>query len=295
MATLKYEKSHQYCRMLTKEADIALYRCCMFLLPPKKRDAAFSLFAFYFFATSLQGKKASSGEKQDHIKNCQDSIERIFEHRRGEFTYIYEPVLEQTVARYGISKKAFVDLMSGVILQYYFRQPKTESELLHYCQHLKGSLGLILSQILGSTDTIDEPAMALGTAIELTSIARNIRQDLENKRIYFPKAWLEKLDIGEEEIFSLYESKSSPPSHIAQKLQELLMALCDLAHVQFAQGALAINPIIRDGSRMFAAYIFLANQTLAHKIQETNIFAMSRHPHLNVLSKGSLLLSALKA
>ncbi len=71
-----------------------------------------------------------------------------------------------------------------------FTQPATEDDLLHYAFGVAGSVGFIMRPMLGCDQfEADRPAVALGIAMQLTNIARDIGEDWKNARVYLPLEW----------------------------------------------------------------------------------------------------------
>jgi len=63
----------------------------------------------------------------------------------------------------------------------------TEGELLNYCYHAAGVVGLMMCRIMGVNDRrAESPAVALGIAMQLTNIARDVREDSNLGRCYLP-------------------------------------------------------------------------------------------------------------
>src|SRR5262249_37244003 len=64
----------------------------------------------------------------------------------------------------------------------------TFAELEHYCRCVAGSIGRLSLGVFGSTNAAAASplAVALGVALQLTNILRDIREDLANGRVYLP-------------------------------------------------------------------------------------------------------------
>ncbi len=64
---------------------------------------------------------------------------------------------------------------------------KTDLELERYCYHAAGTVGLMMSRLMGASDRrADRYAEALGIAMQLTNIARDVREDTQLGRSYLP-------------------------------------------------------------------------------------------------------------
>lgn len=90
------------------------------------------------------------------------------------------------------------DLIQGFAMDAADFSPRTEAELLTYCYHVAGVVGLMMAVIMGvSPDNEDtlQRANDLGLAFQLANIARDIREDADAGRCYIPADWLAEADI----------------------------------------------------------------------------------------------------
>ncbi len=78
---------------------------------------------------------------------------------------------------------------------------KTTDDLLRYCFHVAGAVGVMMALVMGvdpdDKDTLDR-ASDLGIAFQLANIARDISADAAEGRVYLPQHWLDEagLDIA---------------------------------------------------------------------------------------------------
>ena len=95
------------------------------------------------------------------------------------------------------------DLVQGFAMDAAEWRPRTEADLLTYCYHVAGVVGVMMAIVMGvepdDQDTLDR-ACDLGLAFQLANIARDISEDAAGGRCYLPQDWLTELDIspGEE-------------------------------------------------------------------------------------------------
>lgn len=80
-------------------------------------------------------------------------------------------------------------------------------ELYVYCYRVAGTVGLMTLPILGTAEGVTEaqaaePAVALGIALQLTNILRDVGEDLERGRIYLPQDELRAFGLTEQDLFS---------------------------------------------------------------------------------------------
>ena len=74
---------------------------------------------------------------------------------------------------------------------------ETEADLDVYCHRVAGTVGVVMSAVLGTTDPVAcRHASALGQAMQRTNILRDIDEDLANGRVYLARETLDRLCGG---------------------------------------------------------------------------------------------------
>jgi 15-cis-phytoene synthase len=90
------------------------------------------------------------------------------------------------------------DLVQGFAMDADEFSPRTTDDLLTYCYHVAGVVGLMMAVVMG-VDPDDEAtldrACDLGLAFQLANIARDVGEDADGGRCYLPATWLSKADI----------------------------------------------------------------------------------------------------
>jgi 15-cis-phytoene synthase len=90
------------------------------------------------------------------------------------------------------------DLVQGFAMDAADFSPRTTEDLLSYCYHVAGVVGLMMARIMGvSLDDKDtlQRANDLGLAFQLANIARDVGEDADAGRCYIPALWLAEADI----------------------------------------------------------------------------------------------------
>lgn len=97
-----------------------------------------------------------------------------------------------------IARRAVTDHLDGFALDAEGWTPQTEDDLLRYCFHVAGAVGVMMAQVMGvdpeDRDTLDR-ASDLGLAFQLANIARDISADAAEGRVYLPKQWLDEAGL----------------------------------------------------------------------------------------------------
>jgi 15-cis-phytoene synthase len=96
--------------------------------------------------------------------------------------------LADAADRFAIPLDAFGELIDGCEADVRGATYLTFDDLLHYCRCVAGSVGRLSLGVFGTADAaVASPlADALGVALQLTNILRDIREDYRSGRVYLP-------------------------------------------------------------------------------------------------------------
>ena len=96
--------------------------------------------------------------------------------------------LADAASRFDIPLAAFGELIDGCEADVRGTTYRTFDDLLHYCRCVAGSIGRLSLGVFGTADvaTAAPLADALGVALQLTNILRDIREDYLGGRVYLP-------------------------------------------------------------------------------------------------------------
>lgn len=104
-------------------------------------------------------------------------------------------------------------------------QPHSEADLMRYCWHVAGAVGVMMAVVMGvspdDADTLDR-ACDLGLAFQLANIARDIEEDDAAGRCYIPLDWMAEEDIPPGEQMK---------PHYRPALTRIVARMCRAAHV----------------------------------------------------------------
>ena len=101
------------------------------------------------------------------------------------------PELTSFILQKGISAEIVVALIDGLLQDQKTVALADERALLRYSYRVAGTVGLMMSQILGCTDRVAlRHAVDLGIAMQLTNIARDVLEDASMGRRYLPATWV---------------------------------------------------------------------------------------------------------
>jgi 15-cis-phytoene synthase len=159
------------------------------LLAPAKRGALAAVYALARRIDDIGDGTLPHDEKLRLLDDARRDIKAI-----GGPTS--DPVLlamGDAAARLPIPVPAFLELVDGCELDVRGATYETFPDLVHYCRCVAGSIGRLSVGVFEATDpsAADPLADALGVGLQLTNILRDVREDLQNGRVYLPREELE--------------------------------------------------------------------------------------------------------
>lgn len=134
--------------------------------------------------------------------------ERIWQ---NDPTDLFDYAMADTVQKYpNLSIEPYNDMIKGMIMDVPgMGQDRYQdfSELYLYCYRVAGTVGIMTLPILGTAEGYTEeqaakPAEALGIALQLTNILRDVGEDLERGRIYLPLDEIKRFGLAEDDLFA---------------------------------------------------------------------------------------------
>jgi 15-cis-phytoene synthase len=174
------DEAYGSCEALTRAAAANFYYGIR-LLPPEKRRAMCAVYAF--------------ARRVDDIGDGDEPVDRKLEllaTARADLASTNGSLMRVALAdseqRFGLPREALTDLISGVEMDVHGYSYETFEELVVYCRRVAGSIGRLCLAIFGSSNVgaADRLADDLGVAMQLTNILRDVREDLDNGRVYLP-------------------------------------------------------------------------------------------------------------
>src|ERR1051325_6811727 len=167
------------------------------LFDPATRDAAFFLYGWCRYCDD-QVDTAATCETPDVVLDRVTSLKQRTAAASG-FMPQTDPVfiaLQYIARRYAIPAHYALELIEGMAMDARGTRYTTLKELLLYCYRVAGTVGLMMTHVMGVRDQRAlRNATDLGIAMQLTNIARDIIEDAAIGRIYLPLAWLREAEI----------------------------------------------------------------------------------------------------
>ena len=167
-------------------------------LSPGQRSSAFRLYAWCRYADDQVDEAASEEERTARLARLGHGLACLHEGQPYPWN-----ALHQAVRGHSIPLDYARDLLAGFALDREGLRIRDGRELDRYAYAVAGTVGLMMCHILGVTrpDALAQ-AEALGRAMQLTNIARDVREDLARGRIYVPRDMLEAEGVRGDRLLS---------------------------------------------------------------------------------------------
>jgi phytoene synthase len=163
------------------------------LLPDEKRRALSAVYAMARRIDDISDGQLPAVEKLRLLRDARELATDPASHPDDAIAI----ALTDSAARLPIPLAAFGELVDGCEMDVLGRTYDTIDDLVGYCSCVAGSIGRLSVGVFGhrgDPDRIFELADALGVALQLTNILRDLREDHYLGRTYLPKQDLEAFD-----------------------------------------------------------------------------------------------------
>lgn len=170
------------------------------LLPRERRDGMSALYAFCREVDDVADDEARPVDvRRKDLAEWRGDLARAYTTDTPRFAVNRE--LQPVIRKYGLDRQHFEDLLLGVEMDLTVRRYQTREDLDLYCYRVASVVGLLSIEIFGYRDPgCRAYAIALGKALQLTNILRDVGSDAARRRIYLPQSDLRQFGVREEEI-----------------------------------------------------------------------------------------------
>jgi len=215
------------------------------VLPPQKRSDAYAVYAFCRYVDDQIDLAPDEAVRLRAFTELRELLDVVYSSTGKSETFMarlpWLTAFQETIQRRVIPKKYFEDLLVGVEMDRGPVRIQTWDELDKYCYHVASVVGLIMVHVLTEpSPELLKPAGDLGTAMQLTNILRDIREDWQRDRLYLPFDELEKFGLNTEDIALERETDA---------FRAMMRFQIGRARAYYSYAELGIAALPNDGSR----------------------------------------------
>lgn len=266
-------------------------------LPRPKRDHAYAVYAF----CRLLDDAADESESPAAVDRFVQSLDVAFRNmsvplisackkdERDAYATNESLALcafEHTVRVCQIPKTYFLELAAGCRMDFTITRYDTWAELETYCYRVAGVVGLIMCHVFGLRDKrAHARAVAMGNAMQLTNILRDVREDLDRGRVYLPREDLETFGVTDDEL----TTRRTTPAMAA-----LIAFEVERARALYVEGAKGLSSLPNDGSRLTASVMSVVYAGILGAIERQCCDVFGGRAKLSMMQKIARLPAAVK-
>lgn len=293
-----FAAARQICRRHAKSFFFASY-----FLPKSKREAAYAVYSFCRMiddaidqpldpgqdsepapATTLATLSCDTAELDRRLSRLSNRLAEIYEDRlrlppvqeRSEADHAIH-AFALTVCRYEIPRQYFEEVAHGCRMDLTVKRYATWAALEDYCYHVAGVVGLIMCSVFGLRDErARAQAVAMGNAMQLTNILRDIREDWERGRVYLPQEDLARFGYTEQDIGR---------GVVDGRFRDLMRFEVARARALYEEGAAGLAALPADGSRLTASAMGVIYGGILGAIERQGYDVYTRRAHLTTFQK----------
>jgi len=241
-------------------------------LSPEKRRAIWAVYAFCRTVDDIADSTAPSAGRLAALDVWQQRLYAVYEGRPDHELTV---ALAHAVRRYGIPMQPALELLRGARSDVTVRRYETYAELLEYCYLVASTVGLLTCPILGHEARAPQYGVALGRAMQMTNILRDVGEDARAGRIYLPAEDMRRFHYSESDL-------------LAGTVDERFVALMtfEIARVrtlyeEAAPGIALLSP----GSRFTVRLAFSLYRRILHEIERNGFDVFTRRAFVPTRAK----------
>ncbi|PKH11603.1 MULTISPECIES: phytoene/squalene synthase family protein [Planomicrobium] len=194
---MELSKAYRFCEEIIAANSKSFYKSFS-MLPKENRKAVWAIYAFCRTVDDIVDEGA------DPVRGLTLFKQEFNEFLAGNFD-VENPMwlaLSDVFKNYDMDDEAYASMIAGQEMDLLMKRYKTVDDVLDYSYHVASSVGLMLLPVLapGKTEILKEGAIALGYAMQITNILRDIDEDLGLGRVYLPSELMVKHNLEEADL-----------------------------------------------------------------------------------------------
>lgn len=206
--TTATDRAYQRCQSFTRARATNFY-LAFAVLPEDKRRAIYAAYAFSGAADDAVDDAGSEAERRAALDQARRRLAAAYDdggEKSGEQDDWLAVALGDAARRFAIPRAHFEHLLIGMEQDLTQTRYATWQELEDYCYRAASVIGLICIAIFGYDPADAEEAaaraVAMGKALQITNIMRDIAEDAQRDRIYIAQEDLARHGYSEQDLFN---------------------------------------------------------------------------------------------
>lgn len=198
-AQLAEAEDFEWCRAVAR-LNARNFYYSFWTLPRRKSDALCVLYAFCRHCDDIVDRELSAGEAAAQIAATRAAVAEAFAGKPRQPLF---RALADVVREFSISQELFEEHIRGNEMDLTVSRYESFEDLRLYCYRVAGTVGRMCLPIFGATSAAARDyADTLGLILQLTNIARDVKEDTARGRIYLPQEELRRFGVAEQDVWA---------------------------------------------------------------------------------------------
>jgi squalene synthase HpnC len=252
-----------------------------FLLPKRLHQDLYNVYAYCRWADDLGDEMGDRAESLRLLGWWRGELDEMYAGRAKHPVFV---ALASTVARYGIPRQPFEELIRAFEQDQTVTRYRTWDDVLAYCRYSANPVGRLVLYLCGYTDMERQRLSdATCTALQLANFWQDVTLDLAKDRVYLPLEALERHGYTLEELYA---------RRLTAGFRQAMREAVERARALFLEGL----PLARRVDRRLALDIDLftrGGMRVLEKIEARGYDVLSARPAISRTERIRLLAASL--
>ncbi|MDE2966367.1 MAG: squalene/phytoene synthase family protein [Chloroflexota bacterium] len=195
-------EAYDECQAFTRRRATNFY-IAFSALPKDKRQAIYAAYAYAGTVDDAVDDAGTQDERTAALSQAHDLLHAAYSGGEAEPGWLTAG-LADAIQRYDIPRDHFEELVRGMEHDLTYTRYESWADLEQYCYRAASVIGLICICIFGydrsQAELAISSAVAMGKALQITNIMRDVKEDAERGRIYIAQEDLALHGVTEDEI-----------------------------------------------------------------------------------------------
>ncbi|MYE06805.1 MAG: phytoene/squalene synthase family protein [Chloroflexi bacterium] len=195
-------EAYDECQAFTRRRATNFY-IAFSALPKDKRQAIYAAYAYAGTVDDAVDDAGTQDERTAALSQAHELLHAAYSGGEAEPSWLTAG-LADAIQRYDIPRDHFEELVRGMEHDLTYARYESWADLEQYCYRAASVIGLICICIFGydrsQAELAISSAVAMGKALQITNIMRDVKEDAERGRIYIAQEDLALHGVTEDEI-----------------------------------------------------------------------------------------------
>lgn len=268
------ERGQRVCRRITRHHAKTFYFASHFL-PRHLRRHAYAVYGFCRWADNGVDDAADLDDARRRVQHARDVLDLTY--RNDQHAPPGVLAFRQTVRQCQIPRHLFDALLDGMEMDLTLNRYPDFPSLDLYCYRVAGVVGLMMTHVFGYRHERCFPhAVALGRAMQLTNILRDVKEDLDRGRLYLPQDELARFGVTQAQLAT---------SKVDHNFRALMQFQVDRARQNYTQALQGIPDLATFSGRLTVRVMGRLYSGILDSIESLDYNIFSTRAHLTTSDK----------